>query len=81
MSQAKRNLRKYNRVPKQNFHLFLKDCEFRFNYGPPKEQLQLLKPWLKQQGIVELSGTAPKLRAPALIFILPSAPLAFPIPR
>ncbi|MFZ8477412.1 transposase, partial [Staphylococcus aureus] len=44
-SQAKRVLRKYNGIPKQHFHLFLKECEFRFNYGSPKEQLTLLKKW------------------------------------
>jgi transposase len=44
-SQAKRVLRKYNGIPKQHFHLFLKECEFRFNYGSPKEQLTILKKW------------------------------------
>jgi len=44
-SQAKRTLRKYNGIPKQHFHLFLKECEFRFNYGSPKEQLTILKKW------------------------------------
>ena len=32
-NQAKRVLRKYNGIPKQSFPLFLKECEFRFNYG------------------------------------------------
>ena len=44
-SQAKRVLRKYNGIPKQHFHLFLKECEFRFNYGSPKQQLTILKKW------------------------------------
>jgi transposase len=44
-SQAKRVLRKYNGIPKESFFLFLKECEFRFNYGSPKEQLKLLKKW------------------------------------
>ena len=44
-SQAKRVLRKYNGIPKQHFHLFLKECEFRFNYGSPNEQLTMLKKW------------------------------------
>lgn len=44
-NQAKRVLRKYNGIPKQNFNLFLKECEFRFNYGSPKQQLQMLKKW------------------------------------
>jgi len=31
-NQAKRVLRKYNGIPKESFPLFLKECEFRFNY-------------------------------------------------
>ena len=46
-NQAKRVLRKYNGIPKQNFHLFLKECEFRFNYGSPAEQLATLRKWIK----------------------------------
>ncbi len=42
-SQAKRVLRKYNGIPKDSFPLFLKECEFRFNYGTPKQQLKILK--------------------------------------
>jgi transposase len=30
-SQAKRHMRKFNGVPKAHFHLFLKECEWRFN--------------------------------------------------
>ena len=44
-NQSKRVLRKYNGIPKNNFHLFLKECEFRFNYGSPKQQLKTLKKW------------------------------------
>lgn len=44
-NQAKRVLRKYNGVPQKHFHLFLKECEFRFNYGSPKQQLATLKKW------------------------------------
>ena len=47
-NQAKRVLRKYNGIPKKNFPLFLKECEFRFNYGSPKEQLKTLKKWIKK---------------------------------
>ena len=32
-NQAKRVLRKYNGMPRESFPLFLKECEFRFNYG------------------------------------------------
>ena len=44
-NQAKRVLRKYNGIPKESFPLFLKECEFRFNYGSPKQQLKQLKEW------------------------------------
>ena len=44
-NQAKRVLRKYNGIPKESFPLFLKECEFRFNYGTPKQQLTILKEW------------------------------------
>jgi hypothetical protein len=44
-NQAKRVLRKYNGIPKETFPLFLKECEFRFNYGTPKQQLKILKEW------------------------------------
>ena len=44
-NQAKRVLRKYNGIPKNSFSLFLKECEFRFNYGSPKSQLAILKKW------------------------------------
>ena len=44
-NQAKRVLRKYNGIPKESFPLFLKECEFRFNYGTPKQQLKTLRFW------------------------------------
>lgn len=44
-NQAKRVLRKYNGINKKNFHLFIKECEFRFNYGSPSEQLKILRKW------------------------------------
>ncbi len=44
-NQAKRTLRKYNGIPKKHFPLFLKECEFRFNYGSPKQLLGILKKW------------------------------------
>ncbi|WP_201605967.1 IS1595 family transposase [Psychrobacter sp. JCM 18903] len=47
-SQAKRHMRKYNGIPKEHFHLFLKECEWRFNYSEPKRQLYQLKQWVKQ---------------------------------
>ncbi|HEY5972315.1 MAG TPA: IS1595 family transposase [Pseudoxanthomonas sp.] len=45
-NQSKRVLRKYNGIPRKNFFLFLKECEFRFNYGTPKQQLVTLHRWL-----------------------------------
>jgi len=44
-NQAKRVLRKYNGIDKNSFPLFLKECEFRFNYGSPREQLETLMKW------------------------------------
>lgn len=44
-NQAKRILRKYNGIPKESFPLFLKECEFRFNYGSPSQQLKTLRVW------------------------------------
>lgn len=46
-NQSKRILRKYNGIDKKYFHLFLKECEFRFNYGTPKQQLKTLRLWCK----------------------------------
>ena len=45
-NQAKRQLRKFNGVPKQHFNLFLKECEWRFNNPDPTVQLQQLKQWV-----------------------------------
>ena len=44
-SQAKRVLRKYNGIERKSFTLFLKECEFRFNYGSPSQQLKTLRSW------------------------------------
>jgi transposase len=44
-NQAKRVLRKYNGIDRRSFPYFLKECEFRFNYGTPKEQLKTLRKW------------------------------------
>jgi transposase len=51
-NQAKRVLRKYNGIPKHNFELFLKECEFRFNYGTPSQKLKTLKSWLRKEGVL-----------------------------
>ena len=44
-NQAKRVLRKYNGIDCKSFSLFLKECEFRFNFGTPSRQLQTLRDW------------------------------------
>jgi len=44
-SQAKRILRRYNGIDRRNFPLLLKECEFRFNYSTPREQLKILSAW------------------------------------
>jgi transposase len=46
-NQAKRHLRKINGIPRQNFGLFLKECEWRFNTPTAKAQLTQLNQWLK----------------------------------
>jgi transposase len=47
-NQAKRHLRRYNGIPRANFHLFLKECEWRFNEGSPAQLLKQLKSWVKK---------------------------------
>ena len=44
-NQAKRHMRKFNGIPKKNFRLFLKECEWRFNFPSPKKQLEMLIRW------------------------------------
>jgi transposase len=46
-NQAKRHLRRYNGIPRHHFYLFLKECEWRFNYGSPATLLKTLKAWIK----------------------------------
>jgi len=45
-NQAKRNLRRYNGIPRAHFHLFLKECEWRFNYRPASLLLETLTEWI-----------------------------------
>ena len=47
-NQAKRHMRKFNGVPKEQFPLFLKECEWRFNNPNPKSQLKQLKQWVRE---------------------------------
>ena len=44
-NQAKRVLRKYNGIDRKSFPLFLKECEFRFNFSTPSRQLQTQWNW------------------------------------
>jgi len=48
-NQAKRHLRRFNGIPKQGFHLFLKECEWRFNGGDHRELLNQLKTWVNSR--------------------------------
>ena len=44
-NQAKRHLRRYNGIPRRHFHLYLKECEWRFNYRPTSRLLKVLQGW------------------------------------
>ena len=45
-NQAKRHLRRFNGIKKENFYWFLKECEWRFNNGEHKELITQLKSWV-----------------------------------
>ena len=47
-NQAKRHLRRYNGIPRQHFALYLKECEWRFNYRPTSRLLTTLQGWLER---------------------------------
>ena len=47
-NQAKRHLRKFNGIPREHFYLFLKECEWRFNHSDSKEQLKLIRHWVRE---------------------------------
>ena len=46
-NQAKRHMRKFNGVPKAQFGLYLKECEWRFNNSDPTAQLLQLRQWVR----------------------------------
>ena len=48
-NQAKRQMRKYNGIKKDNFYWFLKESEWRFNGGNHKNLLTQLKHWYLAQ--------------------------------
>lgn len=47
-NQAKRHMRRFNGIPKDQFPLFLKECEWRFNYRPTENLYKVLLKWAKQ---------------------------------
>jgi transposase len=44
-NQAKRHLRSYNGIAEHHFPLFIKECEWRFNYRPVSHMHQALTQW------------------------------------
>jgi len=49
--QAKRTLSRYNGIPKHYFDLYLKECEWRFNYRPVARLRTTLYTWVKEAGM------------------------------
>ncbi|NQV67265.1 MAG: IS1595 family transposase, partial [Rhodobacteraceae bacterium] len=47
-NQAKRHMSKFIGVPKAQFRLYLKECEWRFNNSEPSVQLSQLRQWVKK---------------------------------
>ena len=47
-NQAKRHMRKFNGVPKAQFGLYLKECEWRFNNSDLSDQLLQIRQWVKR---------------------------------
>ena len=45
-NQAKRHLRRYNGIPRAQFHIYHKECEWRFNYRPADRLLASLQAWI-----------------------------------
>ncbi|NVJ93040.1 MAG: transposase [Methylocystaceae bacterium] len=42
-NQAKRHMRRFNGMPREHFHLCLRECEWRFNNSDPRPKILLLK--------------------------------------
>lgn len=40
--QKSHQLHKFNGIPKENFYLYIKECEWLFNFGNPKRLLKIL---------------------------------------
>jgi len=47
-NQAKRHMRKFNGIPREDFALYLKECEWRFNTPDPKRQLTTQRQWVRK---------------------------------
>jgi len=47
--KQKRHMRKFNGIPKERLHLFLKECGWRFNNPNPKVQLDQLNQWVRRE--------------------------------
>ena len=47
-NQAKRHMRKFNGIQKDNFVLYLKECEWRFNHSGFQSQKKQLKQWARK---------------------------------
>ena len=41
-NQEKRDLRKFNGIPKEHFYLFIKEYQFRFNNTKVEKQLEII---------------------------------------
>ena len=50
-NRTKRQLRKYHGVPRRHLHLFLVECEFRFNNGKHAQLLSVLRHWIGHTSI------------------------------
>lgn len=76
-NQAKRHLRKYNGIPKHHFSLFLKECEWRFNYGSPRQLKKHLAPLGPLSYPIMISYASPNDFAPESLrtYILDAHPL------
>jgi len=46
--KLKQQLRRYNGMPRTQFHLFLAECEWRLRCGTPRHCLHVLRHWLSR---------------------------------
>lgn len=46
--KLKQQLRRYNGMPRAQFHLFLAECEWRLRCGTPRRCLHVLRHWLSR---------------------------------